>query len=193
MIKLNPKLSLLPNPGGGLKAGKTKVGLTFIFHKTKHHFMTRFLKRALFVFICQGILYTGILAQQKQLTDTVAPQKPLTQLIYTPAPFHLTAASVGAVYSKDILKAPVTSAKSALTGRLAGLYATQGSGQPGADGSSVSLRGFDPVVIIDGVVANLSIFNLEDIESVTVQKDALSTAMLGVRGSNGALLPEPIE
>jgi TonB-linked SusC/RagA family outer membrane protein len=71
---------------------------------------------------------------------------------------------------------------------MAGLFAIQGSGQPGADGASVSLRGTDPLVIIDGVVANLSIFNLEDVESVTLQKDALSTAMLGVRGSNGALL-----
>ncbi|HLO38961.1 MAG TPA: SusC/RagA family TonB-linked outer membrane protein, partial [Lacibacter sp.] len=61
-------------------------------------------------------------------------------------------------------------------------------GQPGADGASLSLRGTDPLVIIDGVVVNLSIFNLEDVESVTLQKDALSNAMMGVRGSNGALL-----
>ncbi|HMT74337.1 MAG TPA: SusC/RagA family TonB-linked outer membrane protein [Chitinophagaceae bacterium] len=189
MRKLTPKLLQLPNPGGGLRAAEAKNGLSSIFHKIKHHtFMTRFFKRALFVLLCLGIFYTGIIAQQTKPADTVDLKKPQSQLIYTPAPSHLTAASTGAVYSKDILRAPVTSAKSALTGRLAGLYATQGSGQPGADGASVSLHGFDPVVIIDGVVANLSIFNLEDIESVTVQKDALSTAMLGVRGSNGALV-----
>jgi TonB-linked SusC/RagA family outer membrane protein len=108
--------------------------------------------------------------------------------IYTTVPRHLSLASSDAVYSSDILKSPVTSVKSTLTGRLAGLYTVQSSGQPGADGVTVSLRGQDPLVIIDGVVANLSIFNLEDVESVTVLKDALGTAMLGVRGSNGALL-----
>ncbi|MEO6734505.1 MAG: SusC/RagA family TonB-linked outer membrane protein [Ferruginibacter sp.] len=114
--------------------------------------------------------------------------KPMVELIYTTAPAHLTASSTEALYSKDIMKAPVTSVKSTLPGRMAGLYATQFSGQPGADGASLSLRGMDPLVIVDGVVVNLTIFNLEDVESVTLQKDALSTAMLGVRGNNGALL-----
>ncbi|MEO5562305.1 MAG: SusC/RagA family TonB-linked outer membrane protein [Chitinophagaceae bacterium] len=108
--------------------------------------------------------------------------------IYTTVPRFLSLASSDAVYSPDIIKSPVTSVKSTLTGRLAGLYAFQSSGQPGADGVSLSLRGQDPLVIIDGVVANLSVFNLEDVESVTVLKDALGTAMLGVRGSNGALV-----
>jgi TonB-linked SusC/RagA family outer membrane protein len=104
--------------------------------------------------------------------------------IYTTVPRFLSVASSDAVYSPDIIKSPVTSVKSTLTGRLAGLYSLQSSGQPGADGASLSLRGRDPLVIIDGVVANLSVFNLEDVESVTVLKDALGTAMLGVRGSN---------
>ncbi len=110
------------------------------------------------------------------------------ELIYKQVPAHLTAASTEALYSKEILRSPVTSFKSALTGRMAGLYTIQNSGQPGADGVSIGLRGQDPLVMIDGVVANLSIFNLEDIESVTLQKDALSSAMMGVRGSNGVLL-----
>lgn len=118
----------------------------------------------------------------------VIGKKPPVELLYMRTPSHLTAASTEALYSKDILKAPVTSLRSALTGRMAGLYSVQGSGQPGADGVSLSLRGYDPLIMIDGVVANLSIFNLDDVESVTLQKDALSTAMLGVRGSNGVLL-----
>jgi TonB-linked SusC/RagA family outer membrane protein len=108
--------------------------------------------------------------------------------IYFTAPHHLSAASTDAVYTNDIIKSPVTSVKSTLTGRLTGLLTSQLSGQPGADGASLSLRGQDPLVIIDGVVANLTVFNLEDVESVTVLKDALGTAMLGVRGSNGAIL-----
>ncbi|WP_431294448.1 SusC/RagA family TonB-linked outer membrane protein [Pedobacter sp. P26] len=99
-----------------------------------------------------------------------------------------TATSSDAVYTSDVTKLPVTSLNSALTGRLSGLYALQSSGQPGSDGSSLSLRGRNPLLIIDGIPRGLSIINLEEIESVTVLKDALSTAMLGVKGFNGALL-----
>lgn len=151
--------------------------------------MTRTPKRALLLFACALSIGTFATAQKKnEKKDSSKSAAPPVQLIYTAVPKHLTATSTETLYSKDILKAPVTSVKSTLTGRMAGLYTYQASGQPGADGASVSLRGQDPLVIIDGVVVNLSIFNLEDVESVTLQKDALSTAMLGVRGSNGALL-----
>jgi len=110
------------------------------------------------------------------------------QLIYTTAPPRQTVASNDAVYNNDIIKSPVTSFRNALTGRLAGLYTLQSSGLPGTDGASLTLRGQTPVIIIDGVVANLTTFDLEEIESITVLKDAVATAMLGVRSSNGALL-----
>lgn len=115
------------------------------------------------------------------------PSRPV-ELIYTTVPPDLTTASNDAVYNREILKTPVTSFRNALTGRLAGLYTLQTSGLPGSDGSSLTLRGQSPVVIIDGVVANLTAFDLEEIESVTVLKDAIGTAMLGVRGSGGAVL-----
>lgn len=118
---------------------------------------------------------------------TINSAKPV-ELIYTTAPSNLTTASTAAVYSNDILKAPVTTFRNAITGRLAGLYTLQTSGTPGADGASFTLRGQSPVVIVDGVVANLTTFDLEEIESVTVLKDAIATAMLGVRASNGAVL-----
>jgi TonB-linked SusC/RagA family outer membrane protein len=113
---------------------------------------------------------------------------PPVELIYTTAPVNLTTASTAAVYSNDIIKSPVTTFRNALTGRLAGLYTLQSSGLPGSDGASLTLRGQTPLVIIDGVVASLTAFDLEEIESVTVLKDAVATAMLGVRGSNGAIL-----
>lgn len=151
--------------------------------------MTKFLKQGLCVFFPVAYFSITVCAQKSTLIDTLVSKEAATiQLIYTTSPARLTAASTGTLYTGDILKAPVTSAKSALTGRLAGLYTIQSSGQPGADGASVLLHGVDPIVIVDGVVANLSVFNLEDIESITLQKDALSTAMLGVRGSNGALV-----
>lgn len=157
---------------------------------TKTNFMTTVLKQALGITMVVLGGQIAVFAQETAMPDSVLLQRqaPPVQLIYTTTPPHLNPASTEALYSKDILKAPVTSIKNALTGRMAGLYSIQSSGQPGADGVSLLLRGMAPTIIVDGVVANLSIFNLEDVESVTLQKDALSAAMLGVRGSNGALL-----
>jgi TonB-linked SusC/RagA family outer membrane protein len=110
------------------------------------------------------------------------------QLIYSALPASLTAASTSAVYNHDLIKAPVTSVKNALIGRMAGLVTYQGTGLPGSDAVNALLRGQAPLIIIDGVPRNLTIFDLEEIESVTAVKDALGTAVLGARGSGGALV-----
>jgi TonB-linked SusC/RagA family outer membrane protein len=117
----------------------------------------------------------------------LSPKKPVER-IYTTTPQNLSVASTAAVYNAEITRIPVNSFSNALTGRLAGLYTLQASGLPGADGASMSLRGQTPIILIDGVVTSLTTFDLEEIESVTVLKDALATAMLGSRGAHGAIL-----
>lgn len=114
--------------------------------------------------------------------------KPVRLLNYTTIRSDLTSASTQAVYNADLKKNPVVSFTNALPGRLAGLITNQFSGQPGSDNTGISSRGAGPLIIIDGIPRDLTVFDLEEIESVTLQKDAISTAMLGVRGSNGALL-----
>lgn len=113
---------------------------------------------------------------------------PVARIYGRPVPAAHNLASADAVYPADLLKSPVTSFRNALTGRLAGLYTLQSSGLPGGDGAALTLRGQAPVIIIDGVVANLTTFDLEEIESITVLKDALGTAMLGARGNGGAIV-----
>jgi len=110
------------------------------------------------------------------------------QLLYTTVPQRLNVSSADAVYNNDLMKSPVTSFGNALPGRMAGLNIFQLSGQPGADGANYNLRGQAPVIIVDGVVTGLTQYDLEEIESVTVLKDASAMAMLGVRGSAGAIL-----
>ena len=117
----------------------------------------------------------------------VVGNKKHVDLIYTRAPQNLTAASTGVLYNETIVKMPVTSVRNALTGRLAGVFTAQNSGAPGNDGVVMSLRGIGPMVMIDGIPRNLTVFDLEEIESVTVLKDALSTAMLGARSSAGVV------
>ncbi len=106
----------------------------------------------------------------------------------------LTAASTQTLYNRDIQKIPAVSFLNTLGGRFAGLQATQLTGIPGGDITSINLLGQAPVVVIDGIQRTYSAFDpitsfdLEEIESVTLLKDALSTSMLGVRGSNGGVL-----
>ena len=83
---------------------------------------------------------------------------------------------------------------SALAGLSAGLQVRQTSGQPGEDSASLRIRGNttlnnnSPLVLVDGVEWSMDDVNPADIESVTVLKDASSTAIYGSRAANGVIL-----
>lgn len=105
--------------------------------------------------------------------------------------------AVGIVDMKDVVKAPVPSLGDALAGRVAGLSVQSPEGQPGSQ-PQISIRGIgsitqdvSPLFVIDGFPNegfNLSSLNMDDIESVTVLKDASSTAIYGARGANGVIV-----
>ncbi len=75
-----------------------------------------------------------------------------------------------------------------LTGRISGLVTNQNSGIPGNDNVSLTLRGRTPLIYLDGVPRDITELNPEQIASITVLKDAVSTVMLGQRSMNGAVL-----
>ena len=99
---------------------------------------------------------------------------------------------------KDEVNQPVTNSGQLLYGRFSGVQLTQASGSPGADGSSIVIRGIGtfgnstPLVVIDNIqYADLSAFNSlapSDIASITVLKDASASAIYGARAANGVLL-----
>ncbi len=98
----------------------------------------------------------------------------------------------------EAVNAPVTNSAQLLYGKVAGVQLTQGSGLPGSDGSSIVIRGVgsftgsDPLVVIDDIqYIGLDAFNSlspSDIETVSVLKDASSTAIYGARGANGVIV-----
>lgn len=104
--------------------------------------------------------------------------------------------SVASVGTKDLLQSPQANISNALAGRMAGLLAVQRSGEPGYDESTLRIRGIgtfngdaDPLVMIDGVESsNYNNIDPNEIESITILKDASATAVYGVRGANGVLL-----
>ena len=102
--------------------------------------------------------------------------------------------SVSSVDGDDLVKRPVMRASSALQGMAAGVTVSQSSGKPGADGGTIRIRGIgtlgdsNPLVLIDGVNGSLDGVDPNDIESVSVLKDAASAAIYGSRAANGVIL-----
>lgn len=106
---------------------------------------------------------------------------------------NLTGA-VAVVKSEQLTKQPVGQASTALQGAAPGLTVTQGSGQPGRDDGGLRIRGIgtlgnaNPLVLIDGVEGNINNVNTNDIENISVLKDASSAAIYGSRAANGVIL-----
>ncbi|MBK8489376.1 MAG: TonB-dependent receptor [Saprospirales bacterium] len=102
--------------------------------------------------------------------------------------------AVGTVKEKDIQRIPTSSIDQALQGKVAGVYVTPTSGQPGA-GAVIRIRGTgtfnnaNPIYVVDGmIVDDASFVNPLDVASIEVLKDASATAIYGNRGANGVIL-----
>ena len=105
--------------------------------------------------------------------------------------------AVSAVGGEELLKAPVPNVENALQGRLPGISVVQGSGMPGEESNTIRVRGIgslnsaEPLVLVDGVERPSQSFGQIDpneIEDITILKDASATAVFGVRGANGVIL-----
>ena len=102
--------------------------------------------------------------------------------------------SVGVVSAKRLEARPITNASQSLQGQVSGVWINQNSGEPGQDGATIRIRGIgtlnnsDPLVLIDGIEAPFGNIDPNDIESITVLKDAASAAIYGSRAANGVVL-----
>ena len=96
--------------------------------------------------------------------------------------------SVSSVTNEDLIVAPVASTTAALPGLLPGLITKQSTGAPGNDALQLNIRGFDsPLVIVDGVEQDFNGIDPNEIESISVLKDA-AAAIYGARAGNGVVL-----
>ena len=102
--------------------------------------------------------------------------------------------SISNVGTEDLKSMPVSSVTNALGGRIPGLVTRQESGRPGGDQATMFVRGraslndSSPLVLIDGVERPMAQIDPDDIETISVLKDASATAVYGVRGANGVIL-----
>jgi TonB-linked SusC/RagA family outer membrane protein len=102
--------------------------------------------------------------------------------------------ALSSVKSEDLTRTPVSSVNNVLAGQLSGVTTVQYSGEPGSDAATIYVRGQGtwadsaPLIQVDGVERSMADIDPEDIESITVLKDASATAVFGVRGANGVVL-----
>lgn len=103
--------------------------------------------------------------------------------------------SVATVKGTEMESRPLSNAVTGLQGLLPGVEIVSTSGQPGSAGNTIRIRGVNtiysentPLILVDGVEGDLSMLNPDDIESVSVLKDAASSAIYGARAATGVLL-----
>ena len=107
--------------------------------------------------------------------------------------------AISSIKGDELTKTPTSSVANVLAGQVSGLSSIQYSGEPGADDATLFIRGkatfakdgATPLVQIDGVTREMSDFTQIDpneIESISVLKDASATAVFGVQGANGVIL-----
>ena len=103
--------------------------------------------------------------------------------------------SVAQFKSEELTKRQVGTASNLLQGLAPGITVTQQSGKPGADGADIKIRGIGsifsgtgPLILVYGIVSSMDNVDANTIESITVLKDAASTAIYGSRASNGVIL-----
>ena len=102
--------------------------------------------------------------------------------------------SIAAVSSEEIAKRQVGQSSMVLQGIAPGVTVTQSSGQPGKDGGTIRIRGIgtlnnsDPLVLVDGIEMAMNNVDPNLIESISVLKDAASSAIYGSRAANGVIL-----
>ncbi|TCO07507.1 SusC/RagA family TonB-linked outer membrane protein [Natronoflexus pectinivorans] len=104
--------------------------------------------------------------------------------------------SAAVVDSREISRRQVSNITQALAGQVAGVQATSSSGQPGS-AANIRIRGIGsmsasnaPLYIVDGMPfeGNIAAINSQDIESISVLKDAAASAIYGARGANGVVI-----
>lgn len=107
---------------------------------------------------------------------------------------NLTGA-VSTISKDDLVNRPVTNVSSALQGLTPGVTITSGTGQPGNDASTIRVRGVgtlnnaNPYILVDGIeTGTFDSIDPNDIESISVLKDAASAAIYGSKAANGVIL-----
>lgn len=158
-----------------------------------------------FSYVGYQSLEQSVSPRQHMLTVTLVPdQKLMDEVVVTAFATQKKVNVTGAISTvngSDVLSAPVANVSTALLGTAAGVSGLQSSGEPGRNDANLHIRGIStygssaPLIIIDGVeqsseqaMAEFNAMDANEIQGISILKDAASTAVYGVRGANGVII-----
>ncbi|RIV27170.1 SusC/RagA family TonB-linked outer membrane protein [Fibrisoma montanum] len=158
-------------------------------------------KNTILVFSFIGYTPKEIIADGKPILNVSLTEesKSLNEVVVVGFGTQKKATVTGAianVTTKDLVQSPVANISNSLVGRMPGLFAVQASGEPGNDASTLRIRGVstfsgaaDPLILVNGIeVSNYNNIDPNEIENLTILKDASATAIYGIRGANGVII-----
>lgn len=142
------------------------------------------------------IVYKGERTLKISLDENVQQLEEVQIIAYGTTKKATITGAMSSIGSNEILKAPVGNIANALSGKVTGFSSVQSTGQPGADDPQVYVRGVGslstdlsaPLMLVDGVERSFYRLDPNEIEDITILKDASATAVFGVRGANGVIL-----
>ena len=178
------------NPLFGVKVSIKDIG-TEVTTDKKGQYKITVVEGDVLIFTLNGYLIKEVAATEAVINVTLdenQKKRAATPILYGEQSVVTNLQSTSTVYNSDLIKMPVAGINNALSGRLAGLYTLQSSGRPGADGTSITVRGNSPLVLVNGVPRDYPSIDPEEIESITILKDGLSTVLLGQQASNGVIM-----
>lgn len=144
----------------------------------------------------QEVFLRGKTTIKVVLSETFNELQEVTVVAYGVQKKETLTGAISSVETKQLLQSPNASMANSLAGKITGLSSVQSSGQPGAEDPKIFVRGVGsltesgatPLILVDGVERNFFQMDPNEIENVTVLKDASATAVFGVRGANGVIL-----
>ena len=152
----------------------------------------------------QEVIFAGQAVLDVQLSEDASALDEIVLIGYGGVKKEDLTGAVDLITAKDFNQGPIVSAQQLISGKIAGVSVTSGSGAPG-DGQTIRIRGngslglsSNPLIVVDGIPLNdggvggsrnpLNLINPNDIESMVVLKDASATAIYGSRGANGVII-----
>ena len=158
--------------------------------------------RSSLVFSCMGYeTLTYPVGNQKEINVVMKEDTQLLEEVVvvgygTQKKANLTGSVTSIDFADKTQGRPIMSTSAALAGMAPGMTVMQSSGQPGSESASIRIRGVgsfsssasSPLVLVDGIEWSMDNVNPNDIESISVLKDAASTAIYGTRAANGVIL-----
>lgn len=133
---------------------------------------------------------------QVTLSESTNELEEVTIVAYGVQKKQTMTGAISSVNTETLTSSPNASIANSLAGKVTGLSSVQESGQPGAEDPKIFIRGVGslteggatPLILVDGVERPFFQMDPNEIENVTVLKDASATAVFGVRGANGVVL-----